>query len=614
MGASRHHARGARLLGLVQAPLGDPGRLLREDRGKAPTGTRAESVLMVRLDLQDLEVANELQGLARSFKDLRDAGHMAGVVEGDLLRERLRERDPLLADELLDVMGDVEHAERRVPAPLLAVAGEGPVALRAGGDEDLRPGLRDRFDVVRHEFLLRDVLVPHPGEGCAGTPFVRAEDSIRDLRSIQDLHHRPRDLLPLVARGAPDPVDDLGGRRLDRSGREPRGPLFLRFAVQVPSLQDVPKVRLEFGPRVAGGDHPLFHVVPEAVERDVDRTDLLASPASGALPGVPRELLSRLHVPTEQEVQRPAHLVLPEREDAAPRRRPFPTRLLVGGADRHAISAHRTRMDVLLNRRHLGEARHANPSPKSGAEFRQLSLGLARLALVFPRELLEDGPDGGRDLGGGCTKDPRGLVTRLRCNLPSLRQGDLLLEGISSGAATRALVGHGLGLRSEPADVALHLGDRINRVDPGHDGRMRRARTRDGLEPRELGLLAASEFLERHLDPHFRDRGIREVVEGNTLHDGPQRAGEGVRVLSPLGSQGYRPPQNPMDFWMRPRGYQDLQLVADSEGSAQMPQPNCFFAASDIISGVHGGSQTMFTTASLTPCSCSSFRFTSWWM
>src|SRR5207244_11746051 len=37
-----------------------------------------------------------------------------------------------------------------------------------------------------------------------------------------------------------------------------------------------------------------------------------------------------------------------------------------------------------------------------------------------------------------------------------------------------------------------------------------------------------------------------------------------------------------------------------SEG-IQMPQPNCFFAVSDIISGVHGGSQTMFTVASLTP-------------
>src|SRR2546429_9722563 len=66
---------------------------------------------------------------------------------------------------------------------------------------------------------------------------------------------------------------------------------------------------------------------------------------------------------------------------------------------------------------------------------------------------------------------------------------------------------------------------------------------------------------------------------------------------------------------MRPRGYQDLPLVARSDDRVvQMPQPNCFFAVSDIISGVQGGSQTMFTTASLTPWSCSSLRFTSWWM
>ena len=45
-----------------------------------------------------------------------------------------------------------------------------------------------------------------------------------------------------------------------------------------------------------------------------------------------------------------------------------------------------------------------------------------------------------------------------------------------------------------------------------------------------------------------------------------------------------------------------------------MPQPNCFFAVSDIISGVHGGSQTMSTFASLTPGNCSSFLLTSWWM
>src|SRR5439155_1334899 len=86
-----------------------------------------EDLRMVREDLQDLQVLDELERLPWRLVDLRDAGHVARVVERDLLRERLREGDPFLADQFLDVVGDVEDAEGRVPAPLFVVPGEGPV-------------------------------------------------------------------------------------------------------------------------------------------------------------------------------------------------------------------------------------------------------------------------------------------------------------------------------------------------------------------------------------------------------------------------------------------------------------------------------------------------------
>src|SRR5437870_3345040 len=180
---------------------------------------------------------------------------MARVMERDLLRQRLRERDPLLPDELLDVVGNMEDAVRRVATPLLVIPGEGPVAFRARGDE----------------------------------------------------------LLPLEARL----------------------------------------------------HHPLLDVVPELVERNVHRADFFAGAAAGALPGVPREIFSGFHLTAQQQVQRSAHLVLAEGEDATARRSAFPACLLIRRADRDTIAAHRARMDIFLNGRHLREARHSIPPIRS---------------------------------------------------------------------------------------------------------------------------------------------------------------------------------------------------------------------------------------------------------
>src|SRR5205823_6651995 len=84
--------------GGIEASLGDSRRLLREYRGKAAARSRTQSVLVVREDLQDLQILEELERLPRCFVDLRDAGHVAGVVERDLLRERLREGNPFFAE------------------------------------------------------------------------------------------------------------------------------------------------------------------------------------------------------------------------------------------------------------------------------------------------------------------------------------------------------------------------------------------------------------------------------------------------------------------------------------------------------------------------------------
>src|SRR5437867_13414532 len=114
--ARRDEGRGARVLGGIEASLGASRRLLREYRGKAAARPRTQGVLMVREDLQDLQILDELERLPRCFVDLRDAGHVAGVVERDLLRERLREGNPFFADQFLEVVADVEDAVGRVPA------------------------------------------------------------------------------------------------------------------------------------------------------------------------------------------------------------------------------------------------------------------------------------------------------------------------------------------------------------------------------------------------------------------------------------------------------------------------------------------------------------------
>src|SRR5437867_2421624 len=158
------------------------------------------------------------------------------------------------------------------------------------------------------------------------------------------------------------------------------------------------------------------------------------------------------------------------------------------------------------------------------------------------------------------------MAVGFRCDFPGLRQGDLLLERIAGSAAAGTHARHRLRLSDESAHVALDLGDRVERIDAGHYRGMRRVRARDRLELRELGLLPAAHFLEGDFDPHLRHRGVRQIVEGQALHDGPDRAREGVRLPPDLRAQGTWPPQNPMDFWMRPRGYQDLPLVAESHG------------------------------------------------
>src|SRR5256886_3304853 len=372
---------------------------------------------------------------------------------------------------------------------------------------------------------------------------------------------------------------------------------------------------MELRPFVPGRHHPRFHVIPEAIERDVDRADLLAGTAARAFPRVPRELLAGLHMAAEQQIQRPAHLVLPEREDPTAGRGAFPARFLVCGADGDAVAAHRARVDIFLNGRHLCKASHPIPPTRSGAQVRELAVGLDGLPLVLLREILEKGPSGSGGLGGGRAKEDRRVAAGFRRDFPGLRQGDLLLERIAGSAAAGTHARHRLRLSDESAHLALDLGDRVERIEAGHDRGMRRRRARDRLELRELGLLPAAHFLERDFDPHLRHRGVRQIVEGQALYDGPDRAREDVRLPPNLRGQGTRPPYNPMDFWMRPRGYQDLPLVAGApHRKVQKPHPNCFFAVSDIISGVPGGSPTMVTTAPLTPLSCSGFRLTSLWM
>src|SRR2546430_9393295 len=158
---------------------------------------------------------------------------------------------------------------------------------------------------------------------------------------------------------------------------------------------------MELRPFVPGRHHPRFHVIPEAIERDVDRTDLLAGPAARAFPRVPRELLAGPHMAAEQQVQRPAHLVLPEREDPTAGRGAFPARFLVCGTDGDAVAAHRTGVDIFLNGRHLCEASHPIPPTRSGPQVRELAVGPAGLPPALLPEIPEKGPTGSAGPGAG---------------------------------------------------------------------------------------------------------------------------------------------------------------------------------------------------------------------
>src|SRR5437773_844293 len=164
MRTGRDERRRAGVLRRIEPPLCHARGLLRKHRGEASARPGAQRVLVVGQDFQDLQVPDELEGLSRRFVHLRHAGHVACVVKRDLLRERLRERDPLLPDQLLDVVGDVEDAVRRIATPLLVIPSERPVALGTGRDEDLRAGLFYRVHVVGHELFLRRLLVAHPRE------------------------------------------------------------------------------------------------------------------------------------------------------------------------------------------------------------------------------------------------------------------------------------------------------------------------------------------------------------------------------------------------------------------------------------------------------------------
>src|SRR5207247_3505872 len=130
---------------------------------------------------------------------------------------------------------------------------------------------------------------------------------------------------------------------------------------QVVGLPDMHEVRLELLPLVARLHPPLLHTVPDPIARDVDRTDFLAGATAGAPPRLPRELLSGFHLAPEEEIQRSAHLVLAEREDPAARRSALPARFLVRRAHGDTVAAHRTRVDIFLNGRHLRKARHSIP-------------------------------------------------------------------------------------------------------------------------------------------------------------------------------------------------------------------------------------------------------------
>src|SRR5207249_6753500 len=127
---------------------------------------------------------------------------------------------------------------------------------------------------------------------------------------------------------------------------------------------------------------------------------------------------------------------------------------------------------------------------------RGLAVRQGRWALVWLGELLEQAAGRTGGARGRLSEEDRGMTLRLRGDLPGLRQSDLLLERIPGGAATRAHVRHRLRVGDEAADVAFDLRDRVERIDPGHHGRVGGVRAGDRLQLRQLGPLATAEFLE----------------------------------------------------------------------------------------------------------------------
>src|SRR5438552_3396197 len=260
-------------------------------------------------------------------------------------------------------------------------------------------------------------------------------------------------------------------------------------------------------------------------------------------------------------------------------------------------------------------ARRGIRSHRSGPKFVELSGGLDRLSLFVPCQLFQDGLGAASRMSRGLPEEDRQFAARLGGDLPCLRQGNFLLKRIPGGPAVRTGVRHRLRVRGEAAHVAFDLRHDIDRIDAGHHGGGLGAGPGDTLQPPELFFLAAAEFFECHLHAHLRDRHVGQVVERQSLNEGAEGPCEGVRFLPTFGGQVPGHPRKccrPLDTGERISRFGTGAMPMD--GRIQMPQPNCFFAVSDIISGVHGGSQTMFTDASLTPWSCSSFRFTSWWM
>src|SRR5712692_2473928 len=247
-------------------------------------------------------------------------------------------------------------------------------------------------------------------------------------------------------------------------------------------------------------------------------------------------------------------------------------------------------------------ARRGIRSHRSGPEFRELPSCLDRLSFFVPGQLLQDGFRMASRVSGRLTEQDRGLASRVGRDLPGFRQAYLLLKRVARGTAVRAGVRHRPRLCDKAADVAFDLRNDVDRIDSRHHGRFLGARSGDAFQSRELILLVAAKLFERDLDAHFRYRDVGQVVERQALDERPESPCEGVRFLPTFGGQV--PGHPPETLQTAGYGAENIKIwywCSRHRDRAQMPQPNCFFAVSDIISGVQGGSQTMFTVASLTP-------------